>query len=379
MKIYGKLIKAILDTGSLLTLISLGVYGEMDREFEEEGNRVSSVVRNSKLKLFSCQRNQAVATSGECDVKLEHDDFQGIRPVIVEKRLAHECLIGMNVLVRWPAMKEAIRVLDNRQQESKRDNNSLSDNIQFARLNNICLPRIMVDSELKSKLLAKSAMIQAPETEVIEVQLQTDETNAMLNSRGDVELVELAEEVCEEEFRAKYMPEDRGSDMAINFNLTEADSRDKVHTKEEVGKTFGTVESMIKGVPQLLNVKDGKVGKAKNCAHEIHLKPRTITVKHRVRRIPVHLRDELKASIDTMLGSGIIRRSKSEWSEPIVLVRKKYGSRRLCVDYKDLDNETVKDTYPLSRIDNLIFRRYQLEIATAVDRIEGFKQVKLLK
>ena len=74
VKINGRLIKAILDTGSPVTVISRGVYDEMDREFEEEGNRVSSVVRKSKLKLFSCKRDQAVATSGECVVKLEHDD-----------------------------------------------------------------------------------------------------------------------------------------------------------------------------------------------------------------------------------------------------------------------------------------------------------------
>ena len=99
--------------------------------------------------------------------------------------------------------------------------------------------------------------------------------------------------------------------MAINFISTESDTRDKVHTKEEVGKTFDTVESMIKGVfPQLLNVKDGKVGQAKNCAYEIHLKPGTVPVKQRVRRVPVHQRDELIASIAKMLASGIIRQSK---------------------------------------------------------------------
>ena len=49
MKINGRLIKAILDTGSPVTVISRRVYDEMDREFEEEGNRVISVVRKSKL------------------------------------------------------------------------------------------------------------------------------------------------------------------------------------------------------------------------------------------------------------------------------------------------------------------------------------------
>ena len=106
-------------------------------------------------------------------------------------------------------------------------------------------------------------MINAPETEVIEVQLQTGETNVMLNAQDDVERVELAKEVCEEVIRAKYMPEDRGSDMAIIFFSTQADSRDKVHTTEEAGKTVDTVESMIKELfSQLLNVKYGKVGLA---------------------------------------------------------------------------------------------------------------------
>ena len=64
-----------------------------------------------------------MATSAECDVKLEHDDFKCITPVILAKGLAHECLIGM---------KES-------------DNSSLSKNPEIARLNNICLPRIRAD------------------------------------------------------------------------------------------------------------------------------------------------------------------------------------------------------------------------------------------
>ena len=82
----------------------------------------------------------------------------------------------------------------------------------------------MTDSELKSKLLAKSTMVKTPEKEVTEVRSQTGASNVTLNERDDVEIAELAEEVCEEDFRAKYMPEDRGSDMAINFISTQANS-----------------------------------------------------------------------------------------------------------------------------------------------------------
>ena len=65
-----------------------------------------------------------MAASDECDVKLEHEDFQCITTVIVEKGLANECLIGMNVLVRWPAMMEANRLLLKRQPKDERDYSS---------------------------------------------------------------------------------------------------------------------------------------------------------------------------------------------------------------------------------------------------------------
>ena len=85
----------------------------------------------------------------------------------------------------------------------------------------------MADSELKSKLLSKSTMIQAPETEVVDVQSQKGASNLTLHDSDDREVVETAEEIFEEEFRAKYMPEDRGSEMAINFISSEDKSRDE--------------------------------------------------------------------------------------------------------------------------------------------------------
>ena len=57
IKINGRIIKAILFTGSPVTVISRGVYDNMGREIEEEGKIVSSIIRKSKLKLFSCERD----------------------------------------------------------------------------------------------------------------------------------------------------------------------------------------------------------------------------------------------------------------------------------------------------------------------------------
>ena len=135
---------------------------------------------------------------------------------------------------------------------------------------------------------------------------------------------------------------------------------------------------MIKSVfPHLLNSGEHKVGQAKNCVHEIHLKPGSAPVKHRVRRVPVHLREELKKNIESMLSRGIIRPSKSEWAAPLVLVRKKDGTLRVCIDYRDLNNATVKDAYPMPNIDDLVYRLNELEIATTFDLVEGCNQVEM--
>ena len=160
IKINGKFIKTILDTGSQVTVISRKVYDAMDREFEEEGTIVSSAIRKSKLKLFSCKRDHAVAISGECDVKLEKDEFKCITPVIVAKGLAHECLIGMNVLVRWPILKEAISALLKKQPVVGEENRRLSKIPLIARLNNIGLPQIIADNEFKNKLLLKQTLVR---------------------------------------------------------------------------------------------------------------------------------------------------------------------------------------------------------------------------
>ena len=70
-------------------------------------------------------------------------------------------------------------------------------------------------------------------------------------------------------------------------------------------------------------------------------------------RTPHHLKSVLKDHIDSMLDNGIISLSTSPWSSPVVLVRKKDGSYRFCVDFRKLNAVTEKDSFPLPRIELL--------------------------
>ena len=64
-------------------------------------------------------------------------------------------------------------------------------------------------------------------------------------------------------------------------------------------------------------------------------------------RIPVSYEKEVDRQIEEMLQQGVIRHSKSPWSFPLVIVKKKCGTLRLCVDYRPLNAITVKDKHPL--------------------------------
>ena len=62
---------------------------------------------------------------------------------------------------------------------------------------------------------------------------------------------------------------------------------------------------------------------------------------------------ELKKQLQELLDKGLIQPSVSPWGAPVLVVRKKDGSLRFCIDYRELNRVTVKNKYPLPRIDDL--------------------------
>ena len=71
------------------------------------------------------------------------------------------------------------------------------------------------------------------------------------------------------------------------------------------------------------------------------------------RMSPVELA-EVKAQVQDLLSKQFVRPSASPWGAPVLLVKKKDGSMRMCVDYRQLNKVTIKNKYPLPRIDDLI-------------------------
>ena len=85
----------------------------------------------------------------------------------------------------------------------------------------------------------------------------------------------------------------------------------------------------------------------------------------------------MKEEVDYLLEHGIATPSKSPWASPCLLVPKEDGSTRFCTDYRKVNNVTVKDSYPLPLIDDLIDSVGQARFVTKIDLLKGYYQVAL--
>jgi hypothetical protein len=95
--------------------------------------------------------------------------------------------------------------------------------------------------------------------------------------------------------------------------------------------------------------------------------------------IPINQRPVLKKYIDEMSTQGIISRSTSPYSSPVVLVKKKNNELRLCIDYRKLNQITVKNRHPIPRINDLTSYFKGAKIFSTVDLFSGFWQIEVNK
>ena len=100
-------------------------------------------------------------------------------------------------------------------------------------------------------------------------------------------------------------------------------------------------------------------------------------IKQSPYRVSQAQRDEIEAHLANMLKQGIIDVSSSPWSSPIVLVKKKDGTTRFCVDYRKLNAVTRKDSYPLPRIDDVLDSLSGSKYFTTLDLQSGYHQVAM--
>jgi len=116
---------------------------------------------------------------------------------------------------------------------------------------------------------------------------------------------------------------------------------------------------------------------ARSVDHRIELKPGSAPTNRPTYRMSPTELDEVKKQIDQLMESGFIRPSKSPFGAPLLLVKKKDGTMRMCIDYRALNDITIKNSYPLPRIDELFDRLQGAKIFTKIDLRNGYHQIRI--
>jgi hypothetical protein len=107
----------------------------------------------------------------------------------------------------------------------------------------------------------------------------------------------------------------------------------------------------------------------------IELKPGTAPISRRSYRMPPNELAELKIKLQDLLEKGFIRPSSSPWGCPAIFVKKKDQTLRMCVDYRPLNEVTIKNKYPLPRIDILFDQLTGARVFSKIDLRSGYHQI----
>ena len=135
-------------------------------------------------------------------------------------------------------------------------------------------------------------------------------------------------------------------------------------------------KEMLKRNAKTFSKNDLDMGRTNLVKHHIKLTD-PVPFKEAYRRIPPQMYDEVKAHIQEMLDLGAIRPSNSPLASAIVLVRKKDGRLRFCIDLRRLNNRTVKDAYSLPKIESILDSLIGAKIFSTLDLKAGYWQVEI--
>jgi hypothetical protein len=109
----------------------------------------------------------------------------------------------------------------------------------------------------------------------------------------------------------------------------------------------------------------------------IELVPGTAPISRAPYRMSASELAELKKQLAELLDKGFIRPSASPWGAPVLFVKKKDGSLRLCIDYRQLNQVTIKNKYPLPRIDDLFDQLQGAAVFSKIDLRSGYYQLRV--
>ena len=116
----------------------------------------------------------------------------------------------------------------------------------------------------------------------------------------------------------------------------------------------------------------------RNVDHKIDVIPGSEPFKRGIYPLSQQQLKVLREELDRLLELGLIRPSISPYGAPVLFVPKKDGTLRMCIDYRALNKQTIKNRYPLPRIDEMLDRLYKAQYFSKIDLRSGYHQIRIV-
>jgi hypothetical protein len=176
----------------------------------------------------------------------------------------------------------------------------------------------------------------------------------------------------------------RKQTIQIKTGMGESQLTIQLSSLEEVpGKAYSVVVEELINIPVVRDFPDvfpeelPGFPPERDVEFSIELKPGTTPVSRRSYRMPSNELAELKTQLQDLLEKGFIRPSSSPWGCPAIFVKKKDQTLRMCVDYRPLNEVTIKKKYPLPRIDLLFDQLVGAKVFSKIDLRSGYHQIRV--
>jgi len=223
---------------------------------------------------------------------------------------------------------------------------------------------VPVDTDFRNTVLHVDSKIAGYGKIIPNCIIKTDENNTTLVPVLNVSGKEKQWTQGETLTRGEVCTEKEFNSNANNFRDNTLINPDEVVTDDD---DKGELMELLNKYQDVICQDIHKMGVTKEAEMRIKLKDEEKTVYYRPYRMSYQERNQLMEMVNQLKEADIIEDSMSEFASPVILVKKKSGELRLCIDYRELNKNTIKDHYPIPRIDDQLDRLGKLQIRTITE------------
>ncbi|XP_065927594.1 uncharacterized protein [Magallana gigas] len=378
--IHGVRSKMLIDTGASLTLISKRVHDIISAEkrpaLEESGQKVLNASGNP-LSLY-----------GKAEYHLKIGETEAFIPAMVTDITVHG-ILGLDFLKKGKGIidlnSNTIR-LNN--EEYRISCEGTLGCFRVVAADDICIPprsEMIVEAKVPGQnTFGASDYIFEPEERFLEKGRAFVGRTLVKGSETVpvwlMNVTDVAQQIYKGTLLAKMTAADEENPQetaVVNISKLRPDLRELL---DRCKKNLSNAQAMqadkfLQRYQHLFASSNFDIGRTSVGKHKINTGPIEKQIKQGARRIPLPLMQEVDKQVNEMLEKGVIEPSNSPWASPVVLVRKKDGSMCFCIDYRRLNEVTVKDAYPLPNIEEAFDHLSGHALFSTLDPNSGYWQV----